>query len=166
MIWKSENFTLRVTVRPRTPVVSQKSQTSRPGDQAQLSYRQGSSGLARTWSPLQLICESDLGQPAGDRCLGRCSKNGFLPSQSASRGRLRLGPQIKRGEDPEVLHLRGSRGSGAMKPLHREVLDKGRPHRRRNDLETIGLAVIGRQLGEELVVRNTRGCRQLGLETD
>src|SRR5262249_59156445 len=55
-----------------------------------------------------------------------------------------LGPQIKRGEYPKVLHLRGSRGSDAMKPLRREALDKGRPHRRRDDIETIWLAIIGR----------------------
>src|SRR6266498_3500815 len=53
-----------------------------------------------------------------------------------------------------------------MKPLHRERLDKARPHRRGDDEETIGLAVVGGQLGEELVVRDTRGRCELGLSTD
>src|SRR5271169_6229171 len=53
-----------------------------------------------------------------------------------------------------------------MKPLHRERLDKARPHRWRNDEETIRLAIVGGQLGEELVVRDTCGSCQLGLSSD
>ena len=44
-----------------------------------------------------------------------------------------------------------------MKPLHRERLDKTWSHRGRDHEETIGLVMVGGQLGEELVVRNARG---------
>ena len=53
-----------------------------------------------------------------------------------------------------------------MKPLNRERLDKTRPHLRRDDEETIGLAMIRGELGEELVVRDARGSCQLCLGTD
>jgi hypothetical protein len=53
-----------------------------------------------------------------------------------------------------------------MKPLHRERLDKARPHRGRDDEETIGLAIVGGELGEELVIRDARGRCQLSLSAD
>jgi PAS domain S-box-containing protein len=51
-------------------------------DQAQLSYRPGSSGLARTCFPPQRSCEYDLRSPAGGRCRGRCSRNAVRSSRS------------------------------------------------------------------------------------
>src|SRR5262249_35410803 len=104
-------------------------------------------------------------RPVIDASADAVKMGSCLPKVLQQEGFI-LSPQIKRGEYPEVIHLRGSRGSDAMKPPHRERLDKGRPHLRRNDVETIGLAVIGSQLGEELVVRNARGCCQLGLNAD
>src|ERR1700745_3922318 len=53
-----------------------------------------------------------------------------------------------------------------MKPLTRQRLDKTRPHLRRDDEETIGLAMVRGELGEELVVRDARGRCQLCLGAD
>jgi len=50
-----------------------------------------------------------------------------------------------------------------MKSLDRERLNKSRPHRWRDDEETVGLAMVGGKLGKELVVGDTRGRCQLGL---
>src|SRR5262249_8036968 len=88
-----------------------------------------------------------------------------LPEMLQQEGFV-LCPEIERGEDPELLHPCGCRWPDAVKPLHRERLDKIRPHRRRDDEETIRLAIVRGYLGEELVVRNTRGCCQLGLSAD
>jgi hypothetical protein len=53
-----------------------------------------------------------------------------------------------------------------MKPLNRQRLDKTRPHLRRDDEETIRLAMIRGELGEELVVRDARRRCQLCLGAD
>src|SRR5262249_60505314 len=88
-----------------------------------------------------------------------------LPEISQQEGFV-LRPQIARGEDPELLHLRRRRRADTMKPLNRERFDKTRPHLRRDDEETIGLAMIRGELGEELGVRDARRRCQLCFGTD
>ena len=77
-----------------------------------------------------------------------------------------LRPQIERGENPELVHLRGGRRPDSVKPLHRQRFDKARSHRGRDDEETVGLAMVGGELGEELVVGDAGRRRQLGLGAD
>jgi hypothetical protein len=55
-----------------------------------------------------------------------------LPEMPHEKGFV-LGPQIKRGEDSELVHFRGGRWSDTMKPLNRQRLDKARSHCGRDD---------------------------------
>src|SRR5262249_22345866 len=80
--------------------------------------------------------------------------------------RFVLCPQIQGSEDPELFHPRCSGRSDAVKSFYWERLDKTRPHRGRDDVQAIRLAIVGGQLGQEFVVRDACGCRQLSLDVD
>ena len=77
-----------------------------------------------------------------------------------------LRPQIERGENPELVHLLGGRRPDAVEPLHRQRFDEARSHRGRDDELTVGLAMVGGELGEELVVGHAGRGRQPGLGAD
>ena len=53
-------------------------------------------------------------------------------------------------------------GADPVEPPDRQVLDEGRAHPRRDDEQPVGLALVGRHLGEELVVGDARGSGQTG----
>ena len=64
--------------------------------------------------------------------------------------------QVGAGVDPEPLHLRGRHGADPVELPDRQALDEGRAHLRRDDEQAVGLALVGRHLGQELVVGDAR----------
>ena len=78
----------------------------------------------------------------------------------------RLLSEIEPGFDPEPIHLRCRRRPNAVEFFDRQILDKGGPHLWGDDEETIGLAMIRGEFGEEFVVGNARGGWQAGLSAD
>lgn len=63
-----------------------------------------------------------------------------------------LAHKVEPGLDTELGHLSRRRRTDAVKLPHRQRLDEGRPHFRRDDEEPVRLAVIGGEFGEKLVV--------------
>ena len=75
-------------------------------------------------------------------------------------------PQIATGRNSEFRHLSSRRRPDAVELADRQGLHKGRPHARRDDEQPVRFAMIGCQLGEELVVRNAGRCGQAGFLPD
>src|SRR5205814_2721329 len=65
---------------------------------------------------------------------------------------LCLALEIEPGLDTESPHLLGCRGPDAVKLPHRQGLDEGRPHFRRDHEKPVRLAMVGGEFGEELVI--------------
>ena len=87
---------------------------------------------------------------------------GRFPEMLPQEGeRLRF--QICARLDPKRLHLRRGDGSDAVKFADRQRRDEGRAHLRGDDELAVGLALAGCELGEELVVGDTRRGGQAGL---
>ena len=71
-----------------------------------------------------------------------------------------LRPQIEAVLDPESVHFGCRRRSNTMEFFDWQILDKGRPHFRGDDVEAIGLAMIGGELGQEFVVADPSRRRE------
>ena len=76
------------------------------------------------------------------------------------------GPEVASVADPEPLHLVARHRTDPVEPPDRQVLDERRAHPRRDDEQAVGLALVGRHLGEELVVGDARGGGQPGSRAD
>jgi hypothetical protein len=76
---------------------------------------------------------------------------------------LRLHLEIRASDNPKPVHLRGRHGTHTREPADRECFDEGRTHRRSDNKKPIGLAMVRRELGEELVVGDTRRRGQAGV---
>jgi hypothetical protein len=71
--------------------------------------------------------------------------------------------EIRAGENPKAVHLRGCHRTHTMKLVDRQRFDEDRTHRRIDNKKPIGLAIVRRELGEELVVGDARRCGQAGV---
>ncbi len=80
------------------------------------------------------------------RCLAE------VPGQEVER----LCPQVKTGADAEAVHLGRGHRAHAVELANRQLLHEGRPHLRGDDEQPVRFAVIGGELGQELVVRHAR----------
>src|SRR5260370_24212316 len=78
----------------------------------------------------------------------------------------RLLPQVRAGKDAESIHAVGRDRPNAVKLADWQRFDEGGAHRRRYDKLPIGFAMIGRELGEKLVVGNASGCGKSRLLED
>ncbi len=68
---------------------------------------------------------------------------------AADRGPL---AQVKAGVDAERLHAGRGHRADTVELAHRQCLHEGRPHARGDDEQAVRLAVVGRELGQELVI--------------
>ena len=75
-----------------------------------------------------------------------------LGSQELSR----LAPQVEPGMNAEPVHLRRGHWPDAVEFGYGQRCNKFRPHTWGDDEQPVGLAVVGRQLCEEFVVRYPR----------
>src|SRR4051812_14042075 len=86
--------------------------------------------------------------------------NDMVPGARLAEMRLKKGEvtlaQIGTGIDAEPVHPLGSLGPDAVEPTHLQRSDKGSTGAGRDDALPVGLVLVRRQLGEELVVGNAR----------
>ena len=75
---------------------------------------------------------------------------------------LGLRTQIRGGAQTQAVHLCRRRRADAVEPADIEVFDESRTHRRGDRELAVGLAVIGGQFRQKLIVRNARRGGQLG----
>src|SRR3546814_12479341 len=79
-----------------------------------------------------------------------------------------LRAQIGAGADTERLHLARGDGADAVEAAYRQARDERRALGGWNDAQPVGLVLIRRQLGDELVVRNAllgrASCRERGCQ--
>src|SRR5215469_8327811 len=77
-----------------------------------------------------------------------------------------LALEIEPGFDTETRHLSGGGRSDAMKLSDRQGLDEHRANFRGDDEQPVRLAVVGSELGKELVVGDSGRCREPGFGAD
>ena len=85
-----------------------------------------------------------------------------VPGQEVER----LCPQVKTGADAEAVHLGRGHRAHAVELANRQILHEGRPHLRGDDEQPVRFAVIGGELGQELIVRHARRRGQAGFRSD
>jgi hypothetical protein len=74
-----------------------------------------------------------------------------------------LGREIGPGDDAQRRHLFRCARPDPVEALDRQCGDEARPLFGADDAQTVGLVLVARQLGDELVVRHARAGRQPGL---
>src|SRR5204863_308111 len=68
-----------------------------------------------------------------------------------------LGAKVRAGDDAEPRHFLRRLGADAVEALDRQSRDEGLAFGRGDDAEAVGLVLVRRQFGEELVVGNGGG---------
>jgi hypothetical protein len=116
-------------------------------------------GLAETLRAPPQRSEIIEGVVRHDRAVVLAIGDGVIPRTGLAEVLLQEGqplpPQIGAGEDAEPVHLVGSDRPDAMEFADRQGLDERRAHRGRHDELAVGLATVGGQFGEKLVVGDT-----------
>src|SRR5215475_15280938 len=97
--------------------------------------------------------------------LGPCKVLEVIPRLAEMGGQKlsRLSSQVEPGIDAELVHFRRSHRPDAMKFADGQLCDEGWPHLWRYDEQAVGLAVVGRQLCNQLVVGDPGRGGQSGL---
>src|SRR5699024_8523687 len=105
-----------------------------------------------------------------DRAMILAAGNRMVPAGRTAEMLLeegeRLGAEVGTALDAEPLHLGRSHRSDAVEAGDWERLDPGRAHVGRDGELAVGLAVVRRELGQELVVADAGRRSQAGLLED
>jgi hypothetical protein len=78
----------------------------------------------------------------------------------------RLVAHVHAGENAERVHFRACRRTDAVELANRQPFHEAWPHLRRDRVLAVGLAVIGGEFREKLVVRDTGRCVEASLGLD
>ena len=164
--WKSAHLTFTVTVRPRAPVLSHQSQTSSaiPSTRASIAAGSVRSSLNVVSEPDDL--RSDRAAPAARRGRARWRDTRRPICRTRLQRGERLAAQIAPVSRPSRCIFAAVTGPTPWNFATGSVSTKALAHVGGDGELAVGLAVVGGQFGEELVVGNPGRRRQAGLGED